>query len=199
MSNPTIGIVIGTVRENRFADKAVAWLGQQTQARADLDFEILDLKDYPLPFFNERRNPASGAEAENEVAKRWRQKLAALDGFIFMAAEYNHSPTAVLINALDWAYYEWNRKPVAFFGYGTMGASRAIEHLRLQIAELQMVSVRQTVLVGGADMRAIWDKAATLDDMPHLIPAAQAMLEDLSRWAWGLRILRQNWGQERRG
>lgn len=198
MSNPRIGIVIGSVRENRFADKAAAWLDRQTRTRTDLDFEVLDLKDYPLPFFDEPRNPASGAEAQNAVAKRWRSKLAEMDGFIFLTAEYNHSPTAVLVNALDWAYYEWNRKPVAFFGYGTMGASRAIEHIRLQIAELQMVSVRQTVLVGGADMRAIWDRAAVLGDMPHLVPAAEAMLEDLSRWAWGLRTLRENWGRERK-
>lgn len=186
-----IGIVVGSVREGRFADKVLDWLLKTTDQRSDLVFEVVDLKDYPMPFFNERRNPASGAVAQNEVAQRWRAKLASLDGFIFLTAEYNHSPTAVLINALDWAYAEWNRKPVGFFGYGSMGASRAIEHLRTIIAELQMVSMRHTVLVGGGDMRAIWDQQKVMDDFTHLVPSANLMLDDLAWWAPMLKAARE--------
>lgn len=191
MEKPKIGIVIGSVRPGRFSDKVCGWLTKITDGRSDLEFEVLDLQDYPMPFFNERGNPASGAAAENEAAQRWRAKLAGLDGFIFLTAEYNHSPTAVLVNALDWAYQEWNRKPVAFFGFGSMGASRAIEQLRGIIAELQMVSIRHTVLIGGADMRAIWDQTQTIDDFTHLVPSADLMLDDLAWWARVLKSARQ--------
>ena len=73
--------------------------------------KFVDLRDYPLPFFDEaRRRP--GRPSKNEVAQRWQKKVAELDGFIFTAAEYNRGPTAVLKNALDYAYNEWNKKPV---------------------------------------------------------------------------------------
>ena len=90
-----------------------------------MDVEIVDLRDYPLPFFDEVASPA-WVPSKDETARKWQDKIASLDGFIFTAAEYNRGPTGVLKNALDYAYNEWNNKPAAFVGYGGGGA-RAIE------------------------------------------------------------------------
>ena len=87
------------------------------------------------------------------MAQRWQKKVASLDGFIIVAAEYNRGPTASLKNALDYAYNEWNKKPVAFVGYGGVGGARAVEQLRLNCVELQMAPIRVGVHIR---CRSIW-------------------------------------------
>ena len=82
---------------------------------------------------------------ESPAARTWAAKVAELDGFLFVTPEYNRSIPAVLKNALDYAYREWNRKPAAFVGYGPLGAARSIEHLRLMLVELQMAPTRSGV------------------------------------------------------
>jgi NAD(P)H-dependent FMN reductase len=149
MTIPTIGIIIGSTREGRFGDKPANWIHGIARQRADLAFELVDLRDHPLPFFNEAAPPVM-APAKNEAARRWASQLAALDGFIFVTPEYNHGPTAVLKNAMDSAYAEFNRKPVAFVGYGSVGAARSIEQLRLLATSFQMVSLNASVNIGMA-------------------------------------------------
>ena len=106
-----------------------------------------------MPFFDEVGSSA-WAPSKSEVAQRWQKKVAELDGFIFTAAEYNRGPTAVLKNALDYAYTEWNRKPVSFVGYGGVGGARAIEQLRLHAVELQMAPTRNAVHIVWGDFVA---------------------------------------------
>ncbi|PYE50498.1 NADPH-dependent FMN reductase [Deinococcus yavapaiensis] len=115
MTNPKIGIILSSTRDTRFADKPATWFFGHARQRTDLDFELLDLRDFPMPLFNEVASNA-WVPSQNEVAIRWQQKLTEFDGFVIIAAEYNHGPTAVLKNALDYAYPEWNKKPVAFVG-----------------------------------------------------------------------------------
>src|ERR1700680_760813 len=107
---PRIGIVIGSTREGRFGEKPAHWIHQIAKQRTDLVFELIDLRDHPLPVFNE---PASHAYArvDNEAARRWAGKLATLDVLIVVTPEYNYGPSAVLKNALDYAYKEFNHKP----------------------------------------------------------------------------------------
>src|SRR5712672_1177998 len=113
MSKPTIGIVVGTTRQGRFGEKPAAWIHGIAASREDLAFEVLDLRDYPLPLFDEAMSPA-WAPPKNETARHWARKLSQLDGLIIVTAEYNHGVPGVLKNALDHAYKEFNRKPVAF-------------------------------------------------------------------------------------
>ena len=96
-----------------------------------------------MPLFAEVASPAYGPPSD-AVAQRWQKKVAAFDAYIFTAAEYNRGPTAVLKNALDYAYKEWNNKPAAFVGYGGVGG-RAVEQLRLTAIELQMAPIRNAV------------------------------------------------------
>src|SRR5712692_4712419 len=150
MSKPRIGIVISTTREGRFGDKPATWIRDLAAARGDLAVEIVDLRDYPMRFFDEPASPLY-APPKDEAARRWGQKVAALDGFIFVTAEYNRGAPAVLKNALDYAHKEFNRKPAAFVGYGGVGGARAVEQLRLVSIELQMAPTRSGVHIGGAD------------------------------------------------
>lgn len=186
---PKIGIVIGSVRPNRFADKPAKWIEAIARARGDLDIEVVDLKDYPLPFFDEPVSPAY-APSQNAVAQKWQKKVDSLDGYIFLAAEYNRAPTAVLKNALDYAYKEWNKKPAAFVGYGMLGAARAVEHLRTIAVELQMAPTRAGVHIAGQDFLGALMHGKDLKDAAHLNDSADQALDQLAWWAKALKIAR---------
>ncbi|NEU94681.1 NADPH-dependent FMN reductase [Bradyrhizobium uaiense] len=192
-STPRIGIVLGSTRKGRFGEKPAKWLSDLTDKRLDLDFELIDLRDYPLPFFDEQMSPIY-APPENPAAQRWAAKLATLDGFIVVTPEYNHGASAVLKNALDHAYKEFNRKPIGFVGYGGVGAARAIEHLRMVAVELQMAPVRSAVYLGMVEFLGIWQQGKSFDDFPHLEQSATAMLDDIAWWARALKSAREAQG-----
>ncbi|MEA2824693.1 MAG: hypothetical protein QOF03_1175 [Alphaproteobacteria bacterium] len=187
---PRIGIVIGSTRPSRFGEKPAAWIYDIAKKRTDLDFELIDLRDYKLPLFDEPISPAWGP-LKNEEALRWQAKLASLDGFILVTPEYNHGMSAVLKNALDYAYKEFVRKPVAFVGYGGVGGARAVEQLRLVTAELQMVSLRHAVHIGGMDFLGLFQQGKSFDDFPHLAKSAGPMLDEISWWASVLKPARE--------
>lgn len=145
-----IGIILGSIREIRRGGRVAKWLIPQLSQFQDVEFELLDLKEYPLPFFDESNSPEGlKGNYSNEVAKRWSEKVASKDGFIIIAPEYNHGTSAVLKNALDWLYYEWVKKPVAFISYapGAVGGVRAVEQLRQNVIELQMAPMREAIHV----------------------------------------------------
>lgn len=188
--SPRIGIIIGSTREGRFGEKPAHWIYELARQRTDLSFELIDLRDHPLPFFNEAGAPAWGP-VKNEAAQRWAAKLDTLDGLIVVTPEYNHGPSAVLKNAIDWAYKEFIRKPIAFVGYGGVGAARAVEQLRLVAVEMQMAPVRNAVHIGMVEFLGIWQQGKTFDDFPHLAQAANGMLDDLAWWTKALKSARE--------
>lgn len=189
-AKPKIGIVISTTREGRFGEKAANWIFAIAGRHGDLDAELIDLRDYPMPFFEETTSPAYAPPA-NEVARKWAAKAQSLDGFIFVTAEYNHAPSAVLKNALDYAYNEFIHKPAAYVGYGGVGGARAVEQLRLINIELQMAPTRTAVHIAGADFMGLWQQGKSFEDMPHLAQSADAMLSELVWWAKTLKTARE--------
>lgn len=187
---PRIGIVIGSTREGRFGEKPALWIHEIAKQRTDLAFELIDLRDHPLPFFNEPMSPA-WAPLKNEAAQRWADKLATLDGLIVVTPEYNHGPSAVLKNAFDYAYKEFARKPIGFVGYGGVGAARAVEQLRLIAVELQMAPVRNAVHIGMVEFLGIWQQGKTFEDFPHLSQAANGLLDDIGWWVKALKTAKE--------
>lgn len=186
MSKPKIAIIVGSTRAVRFADIPAQWIKAQAEARGDMSVEVVDLRDYPLPFFDEVASNAY-APSQNAVAVKWQKKLAEFDGYIFVVAEYNHSITGVLKNAIDQAYVEWAKKPMGAIAYGSMGGARALEHLRVIGVELSMVPVRNAVHIGGG---AFWQVhpgfggSGKLEDIEAAIgPSATALLDDMAWWA----------------
>ncbi|MGK9050898.1 NADPH-dependent FMN reductase [Neorhizobium petrolearium] len=190
MAKPKIAIIITSTRDVRFGEKPARWIYDTASQRDDMEFEIVDLRDFPLPFFNEKASNA-WVPTENETGRRWQKKVAEFDGYIFIVAEYNRSITAALKNALDYSYNEWNRKPAAAVGYGSVGGARAVEHLRNIAVELQMVPTRPGVHIQGADFFAVWQQEKNLTDLTHLEPGVKTMLDDLSWWATALKTARE--------
>jgi NAD(P)H-dependent FMN reductase len=190
MSKPKIAVIVGSTRAARFADKPTEWIANIAKARGDFDVEVVDLRDYPMPFFDEAAS-SLWAPSKNEVALRWQKKVAEFDGFIVIAAEYNRGPTGVLKNALDYAYTEWNRKPITFVGYGGVGGARAIEQLRLHAVELQMTPIRYAVHIVWGDFIQILQQGKKIEEFEHLNQAATAALDDLSWWAKVLKQARE--------
>ena len=188
VTSPRIGIIISTTRENRFGERVAKWIYDIAVRRRDLAFELVDLRDYVLPFFD-GKSPAS-FPVTNKVALRWGSKMAELDGYLFVTAEYNRSIPGVLKNALDWAYHEYARKPAAYVGYGSLGGARAVEHLRLINVELKMAPLRSGVHIAGGDFRALLKQDKVFDDLPHLANSTGPMLEELAWWAIALKTAR---------
>ena len=184
-TKPRIALVIGSTRPTRFADTPAQWMLKQAQARDDMEVEVVDLRDHPLPFFDEVASNL-WMPSQNPEAVRWQQRIAEFDGFIFVVAEYNHSMTGVLKNALDQAYKEWVRKPFTAIGYGGTGAVRAVEHLRAIGVELQMVSTHAAVHIGGGDFMAVhpaFGKRPIEEIEASLLPSAKTALDELVWWA----------------
>jgi NAD(P)H-dependent FMN reductase len=181
-----IGIVLGSTRAARFADRPAAWLLERARSRDGVAFELVDLRDYPLPFFDEAKSPMR-EPSKHEVAVRWAAKVSELDGFVFVTGEYNHGIPASLKNALDYLYTPWNRKPAAFVAYGNAGGARAVEQLRLVLVELQVAPLRSAVHLSGPDYLDVVLRGKALADIPNLEPKADAMLDDLIWWARTLR------------
>ena len=184
-AKPKIAVIVGSTRPTRFADKPAQWILKQAKAREDFDVELIDLRDHPLPFFDEMASNL-WMPSKNPEAIRWQQTVGRFDGYIFVVAEYNHSITGVLKNALDQAYNEWNRKPFTAIGYGATGAVRAVEHLRSIAVELQMVSTHQAVHIGGGDFMAvhpIGGNKAIEDIEANLLPSTKIAFDELVWWA----------------
>jgi len=176
---PKIGIIMSTTRPGRFADVPTNWLFNIAKERNDADFEIVDLRDYPMPFFEEKA-PLHQAPPQNEVALRWGKKIASLDGYIFVTAEYNHGVPAVLKNAVDYLFSEIQRKPATFLGYGGTGAARAIGQLELI---LNAAALKHTVHIGMVEMIGMQREGKSMADYPYLVDYAKRMLDEIVWWA----------------
>jgi NAD(P)H-dependent FMN reductase len=181
MPKPKIAVIISTTRAARFGHKPAKWIHDIVAARGDISVELIDLRDYPMPFFDELASNA-WVPSKNEVAQRWQKKVAEFDGYIFVTAEYNRSMPAVLKNALDYAFPEWNHKAAAYVGYGSVGAARSIEHLRLSCVELQMVPTRHGVHLQGADFMAAYQQGKDIKEFAYLEQNAKNMLDELLWW-----------------
>lgn len=141
-----IQIILGSTRKGRFSEKIAAWVMEQVKNIPEIEFELLDLRQYPLPFFDEPISPSQIKEPySNPAVAKWTQKIAEGDAYLVVTPEYNHGYPAVLKNALDYVHKEWAGKKVGFVGFGTLGAARAIEQLRQVVIELQMIPIKAAV------------------------------------------------------
>lgn len=189
-----IQLVIGSTRDARFADKPATWIAERLGGRDDLTLETVDLRDYPLPFYNSPRSPAfTQRDYPNDELAAWGRKLDEADGYIFLVAEYNHSFTAVLKNALDVVYPELGRKPVAFVGYGGVGGARAVEQLRLVAVEFEMAPLRHAVhILPDVFGPALQSNPIDIAVFAPLEPRLEKLAADLVWWATALKAGRDS-------
>jgi NAD(P)H-dependent FMN reductase len=146
----------------------------------------LDLAETPLPFFAEPQAPAI-ASPTAKAAQLWSARMADLDAYIFVLAEYLHGMPGVLKNALDYLAWETRRKPAAIVGYGALGAARGVEQLRLVLLELGMAPLGRAVHIARAEMTGIVEEGRALSEFGHLEKAADQMLDELAWWALALK------------
>src|SRR4051812_1206618 len=129
-------IIVGTVREGRISTHQAKWIYKTANRQDGIEAELLDLKDYPLPFFNEPISPRYNPERQPEEAvKKWLDKVNEADAYIVVTPEYNHSIPGVLKNAIDYIDWQFNRKPSAIVSHGTVGGARAAMHLKEVLSE----------------------------------------------------------------
>jgi NAD(P)H-dependent FMN reductase len=185
-----IGIIVGSTRPNRNSEQVAHWVLQVASGRHDAHFELLDLRDYPLPHLDEPLPPSLG-QYQNKHTKQWAAKIASFDGFVIVTPEYNHGIPGVLKNAIDYLYAEWNNKAVGFVSYGGAGGVRAVEHLRLVAGELQMADVRQQVVLS---MITEFENFSLFRPGDYNRPALDTMLDQVLAWSTALAPLRDNAG-----
>ena len=186
---PRIAILMSTTRPSRFGETPAAWLLDIARSREDAIYEIVDLRDYPMPLFNEELALVY-APATDPTAVEFARQMRSFDAYVFVTAEYNHSIPGVLKNALDYLYTEMHRKPAAFVGYGGVGGSRAVEHLRHILAELQMATLKHAVHIGAPELIGMLREGRSMTDYPYLADAASIMLDDLLWWTHALNAAR---------
>ena len=185
-----IKIILGSTREGRFGEKPARWIFEEAKKQQGVEAELIDLRDYPLPFFDEASSPAmnEGAYA-NEIAGKLAKKIGEADGFIIATPEYNHGYPAVLKNAMDFIYNEWNKKPVGFVSWGGVAGARAVEQLRQVAVELQMAPIRNSVHI--PNFWAMMDEKGNLKT-ESLQKSADDFLAQLLWWAEALQAARSD-------
>lgn len=172
---------MGSIREGRVNEGVSKWVKEVAEAYApDVDFEIVDLLDYPLPLFNEAVSPAYTDDLKaKEQQAPWSAKMNELDGYIFVTPEYNHGISSALKNALDYIYNELTDKAAGIVSYGSSGGVRAAEQLRTILSEFQVAHVRtHPALSIFTDMGQ--DGVNPADAQKQ---AVETMLYQLSYWA----------------
>ncbi|HEY1175632.1 MAG TPA: NAD(P)H-dependent oxidoreductase [Phytomonospora sp.] len=182
-----IAVLVGSNRDGRFAPVVTSWLTRHLDARADMAYDVIDLVETPLPVvfpaFGEPPRPGT-----EELLSKVSPRLADADAFVIVTPEYNHSFPASLKNAVDWHNTEWHGKPVGFVSYGGVsGGLRAVEGLRLVLAELNAVTIRETVSFAGAWQR-FDGEGNCVDEAAD--GAASSLLDQLAWWGWALREAR---------
>lgn len=190
MDNIKLKIIIGSTRQGRFGDKPAQWIYELAKQKAGVDVELLDLRDYQMPFFDEPKSPSAITEPyANPVVQKWTAKIADGDAFIAVTPEYNHSYPAVLKNAMDYVGKEWHDKAIGFVSYGSAAGARAIEHLRGVAIELQMAPIRSSVHIP-TPWLLFKDGALPPGALDSFNPNANALLDQLIWWAQALKTAR---------
>jgi NAD(P)H-dependent FMN reductase len=195
-----IAIVVGSTRPGRRAPAVARWVDEIAQAQPAVTdgtarFEIVDLAEHDLPLLDEPV-PAAIGDLRNPHTRRWAATIARYDGFVFVTPEYNHSTTAALKNAIDYLFAEWNDKAAGFVSYGLTGGTRAVEHLRLVLAEVKIACVRSQVALSLSTDFEISDmtEPGTFAPAPRQAQVLARMLGEVCAWADALAPLRRGIG-----
>jgi NAD(P)H-dependent FMN reductase len=185
-------VIMGTTRQHRFSERVSRWVVEYLTEQGPFDVELMDLRDYPLPFFDQDPPARTLRNYPNEEVARLGRKVDEADGYVVLTGEYNHGYPGVLKNAMDHTFVEWRRKPIAFVGWGNVGGARVVEQLRQVVVEFEMAPLRHAVHI----LPDVLLPARSSAD-PHdisafapLEPKLKLLADDLSWWATALSAAR---------
>ncbi len=182
-----IAIILGSTRPGRNGEAVAHWVYDIANKRHDAEFELVDIAEYDLPLLNEPVPPSMG-QYTHPHTKVWAAKIASFDAYVFVTPEYNHSTSAALKNAIDYLYKEWNNKAAGFVSYGSAMGTRAVEHLRLIMAELQIADVRAQVMLS---LLTDFENFSTFKPASSHEKSVNAMLDQVIAWGNAMKTVRQ--------
>ena len=182
-----VGIIVGSTRPGRNGEAVAKWVYEIARTRTDAEYELVDLHSFHLPVYDEPRPPSVGPSYQHAHTKAWGEKIASLDAYVFVTAEYNHGIPGALKNAIDFLYTEWNNKAAGFVSYGSAGGVRAVEQLRLVMAELQVADVRSQVWFS---LHTEFENWTTFKPLPQKEAAIHTLLDQVVAWGTALRAVR---------
>ena len=181
-----VAIILGSTRPGRNGEAVAKWVHGIASKRNDAEFELVDIQSFNLPLLDEPVPPSMGQYSKPHT-KSWAAKVNAFDAYVFVTPEYNHGTSGALKNAIDYLYREWNNKAAGFVSYGSAGGARAVEQLRLIMAELQVATVRAQVLLS---LFTDFENFSSFKPAAPQEKAVGAMLDQLIPWAQALQALR---------
>jgi len=182
-----IAIILGSTRPGRNGEAVAKWVYEVAQRRSDAEFELVDIKDFNLPLLDEPVPPIMGQYSKPHT-KTWAAKIDNFDGYVFVTPEYNHGIPGALKNAIDFLFAEWNNKAAGFVSYGGANGARAVEQLRLVLAEVQMATVRLQVLLS---MFTDFENFSVFKPDSRKEKSVNDMLDQLVAWSDALKTLRK--------
>ncbi|MGW4767331.1 NADPH-dependent FMN reductase [Nocardia sp. NPDC004278] len=182
-----IGIILGSTRPNRNGPQVAQWVLDMASRRDDAEFELIDLRDHPLPHLDEPVAPMFGPSV-HEHTRAWAERIAPFDGFVIVTPEYNHSAPGVLKNAIDHLFAQWADKAVGFVSYGAGGGVRAVEQLRLVCGALGMADVSNQVTIS---VLTDFENYTTFTPGDRHAAALSTLLDQVVAWSRALAPLRQ--------
>lgn len=191
-SMTNVAVIIGSTRPGRVGEAVGKWVFEIARRRQDAQFELVDLADYKLPLLDEPVPPSMGRYSK-EHTKRWAAKIASFDAYVFVTAEYNHGIPGALKNAVDFLFAEWNNKAAGFVSYGSAGGARAVEQLRLVLAEVQIATVRNQVML---NLFSDFENFTQFKPHPRHEDSVGKMLDQLIAWGGALQQLRTSAGSQ---
>jgi NAD(P)H-dependent FMN reductase len=182
-----LAIIIGSTRPGRVGESVAKWIHELAKKRTDAEFELVDIKDFNLPLLDEPVPPSQGKYSK-EHTRNWAAKIASFDGYVFVTPEYNHGISGALKNAIDFLYAEWNNKAAGFVSYGSAGGVRAVEHLRLVMAEVQVATVRNQVMLS---LREDFENYSVFKPREFHEKTLAQVLDQVIAWSEALQSLRK--------
>jgi NAD(P)H-dependent FMN reductase len=187
-----IGVIVASVRESRRGEAFAKWLLELAKSHANLELELVDLRDWALPAYTYGVQPTAAEKlyVDGSLQSRWAERIRSFDGFIVVTPEYNRGYPGQLKNALDALYQAWNYKPIAWLSYGgAAGGSRAASQLAQVAVELKMVPLREEVTISLIGLAV---DAHGFPTAEFYTKKAQLLLTELGYWTGVLKNGREH-------
>jgi NAD(P)H-dependent FMN reductase len=181
-----IAIILGSTRPGRKTEPVARWVLDHARQRGDAEYELVDIAEFDLPLLDEPIPPSQHKYSKDHT-KRWSEKIASFDGYVFVTPEYNHSTSGALKNAIDFLYSEWNNKAAGFVSFGSSGGTRAVEHLRLIMGELQVADVRSQVALS---LFTDFENFSAFKPQALHEKSLKSMLDQLIAWSGAMKSIR---------
>lgn len=180
--------IVTSTRPGRIGPAIGDWFHNYAKEHGKFDAELVDLATFNLPLYDEPQHPMR-RQYHHEHTKAWTASVDKADALVFVVPEYNHSAPPSFVNALDYAFWEWQYKPMAVVSYGGVsGGLRAAQTARLQASVLKMMPIPEGVALPNVFTQL---KDGKFEGNDLNAQGAMATLNELHRWADALTGLRE--------